>query len=181
MRAWEQQRARSIKIFSVGAYEALALLRLLLASWLRRSSACPSGERCVVGTYDEEVTSDRLSGLLPETRHDFVSLGQQVNSRIDRQLGYFGNERFVFFYYEPRGEEVMWKDGRSYGFGTGAWETFLRDIAPLAEAAGASVGNSESAAEDVLLVDRATRSAYFAQRGRAEKLVAGQRASMVHC
>lgn len=128
-----------------------------------------------------EVMSRTLADVLPETEQDFVSIGQQINPRIDRQLGYFGDARFVLFYYEPRGEEVIWKDGRSYGFGTGAWDTFFREIAPLAESHGVRVGDNASAGKDVLLVDRVRRSAYFAQRDRAERLVAEQRASRKAC
>jgi len=91
---------------------------------------------------------------------------------LDRTLGYFGNRRLVFFYFEPRGEEVVWNDGVSCGFGTGGWLPFDEEVAPLARRMKASVGGPDEAPRDVLLIDRSLRRAYFAPRETAEAWLA---------
>ena len=102
----------------------------------------------------------------------FLKLTGRLQQRIDRALGYFGQARFVFFYFEPRGEEVVWNDGHSYGFATGGWKTFGEKILPLAQ--GMNVGQTSGRADHVLLIDRVRAHAYFAPRGEAESLVAEQ-------
>jgi hypothetical protein len=87
---------------------------------------------------------------------------------LDRVLGYFGNARFVCFRYEPRGEEVVWNDGQSYGFGSGGWQAFHQYVAPAARMCGADD------LADVLVLDRTDRRAYFASRAAAEAFVARQ-------
>ncbi len=87
---------------------------------------------------------------------------------IDRSLGYFRHERFVLFGYCPGGQEVVWKDGHSTGFGTGGWRTFLEEISPLANRRGCSLGSASSAGTYVLLVDRARGTVYVAERKSAE-------------
>ena len=59
-----------------------------------------------------KITPREPRACVPST---FIELSERLRS-MDRRLGYYGQERFVFFYYEPRGEEVIWNDGRSYGF-----------------------------------------------------------------
>ena len=107
----------------------------------------------------------------------FLRLDQRVQQRIDRALGYFGQQRFVFFYFEPRGEEVVWNDGNSYGFATGAWVTFDRKILPLARSHGANLNQTGGQGEHVLLIDRMTGQAYFAPRQSAEEFVTSRPAS----
>ena len=80
----------------------------------------------------------------------------------------------MFFYFEPRGEEVVWNDGRSYGFATGGWRTFGEKIIPLARSAGAHVGDVDRDGDHVLLIDRITGHGYFAPREAAQGLVAAQ-------
>jgi hypothetical protein len=104
----------------------------------------------------------------------FVELTGRLQQRIDRVLGYFGQSRFVFFYFEPRGEEVIWNDGHSYGFATGGWCAFGEEIIPLARSCGAHVGDVDGNGEHVLLIDRITGNAYFAPREAAKRLVAAQ-------
>jgi hypothetical protein len=101
---------------------------------------------------------------------------------MDEMLGYRGPDRFVLFYYEPRGEEVLWRDSASYGFATGAWSTFLVEVAPVAEHYNVDVGCNGVPARHVLLIDRRDRRAYFAERGEALAFLAaiageGSRAS----
>ncbi|MFI5378685.1 MAG: hypothetical protein ACHRHE_05270 [Tepidisphaerales bacterium] len=99
--------------------------------------------------------------------------GERLSS-LDRRLGYIGERRFVFFCYEPRGEEVLWNDGRSYGFGFGGWQTFIDHVVPAAAARGLNVGSSDRPADQVLVVDRVLREACFSDRDSAEVLVARQ-------
>ena len=107
----------------------------------------------------------------------FVPLSERLPAGIDRRLGYCGDAPFVSFYYEPRGEEVVWEDGRTYGFGSGGWCAFLAVIAPLARRYGADLGDGAAAGKDVLLLDRLRGSAYFAPRGSARRFVGGSAAS----
>jgi hypothetical protein len=90
---------------------------------------------------------------------------------MDQKLGYPGRERFVIFYYEPRGEEVIWRDRRSYGFATGAWTTFKEELAPVAELYGVEIGSEISPAKHVLLIDRADHRAYFVERTEALQFI----------
>ena len=100
-----------------------------------------------------------------------IPLQQQFNPWMDRKLGYFGNARFVCFYYEPRGEEVIWKDGQSYGFACGGWSYFADYVAPLADRHEVTVGQSGSAARQVLLMDRIDHAAWFMDRSAADQFL----------
>ena len=93
----------------------------------------------------------------------------------ERELGYFGQDRFVMFYYEPRGQDVIWVDGRSSGFGTGGWRCFLDDIEPLARRHGVDVGDVNRPGRHALVVDRQFGQAYFADRDEAHAFVTGTR------
>jgi hypothetical protein len=104
----------------------------------------------------------------------FLKPGGRLQQRIDRALGYFGQSRFVFFYFEPRGEEVVWNDGHSYGFATGGWRVFGERVLPLAHGQGVNVGQTGGRADHVLLIDRITGQAYFAPREAAAEWVAEQ-------
>ncbi|MGA2499124.1 MAG: hypothetical protein ABSH20_15390 [Tepidisphaeraceae bacterium] len=101
----------------------------------------------------------------------FLRLGKCLKQCLDRKLGYSGEDRFVLFHYEPRGQEVMWRDGRSYGFGHGGWQAFFDEVEPVAREHGISVGDDTRPADHVLVVDRVEGEAYFADRKRAQKLV----------
>lgn len=105
---------------------------------------------------------------------DFVPVRQCLHQSIERKLGYFRQARFVMFYYEPRGAEVVWNDGGSYGFGCGGWMTFLDEIAPLARRQGINIGGDEEAGDHVLVVDRELKQAWFADRDSAKSLIAEQ-------
>ena len=37
----------------------------------------------------------------------FLALSERLPPYLDRSLGYVGDDRFVIFYYEPRGEEGL--------------------------------------------------------------------------
>ncbi len=107
----------------------------------------------------------------PTAPAGFLRLGKCLKECIDRKLGYSGEDRFVLFHYEPRGQEVMWRDGRSYGFGHGGWQAFFDEVEPVAREHGISVGDDTQPADHVLIVDRVEGEAYFADRTRAQRLV----------
>jgi hypothetical protein len=109
---------------------------------------------------------------LPE---DFVELIECLPPRSERELGYFGDARYVAFRYEPRAEDVMWRDDRSFGISTGAWQAFLDEIQPLADLYDVNVGSNGRPATHVLLIDRTCQSAYFAPRESAEGFLAHRR------
>lgn len=97
----------------------------------------------------------------------FVRVTDELPARLDRQLGYFGDARYCLFYFDHQVEGVVWKDGRSYGFGAGAWRPFDEHIVPLAEMHGADSSHA-------LIIDREGPAAYFAPRTTAERLVTEQ-------
>src|ERR1700722_15088630 len=83
-----------------------------------------------------------------------VALIEHSVQGIDRKLGYYGRDRFVIFYYEPRGQEVIWQGTHCYGFASGAWQFFIEDLSRIADLHQADVGSSGSPGKDVLLTDR---------------------------
>ena len=91
---------------------------------------------------------------------------------MDQKLGYPGRERFVFFYYEARGEEVVWRDSHSYAFATGAWQVFLDELAPLAKLYGVDLGSNGQPVKHVLLIDRGNVKAYFVPKHEAIEFMA---------
>lgn len=115
---------------------------------------------------------------MPELPSDFVELSECLPARSERQLGYFGDARFVAFRYEPRAEDVMWCDDRSFGIATGAWQRFLDEVEPLADLYGVNVGNHGRSAEHVLVFDRVRHTCYFAPRASAEAFLAHRRELM---
>lgn len=94
--------------------------------------------------------------------------------QFDRQLGYFGQDRFVLFYFEPRGGEVLWIDSRSSGFGTGAWRVFFDEVEPLARRQGADFGTDEAQGPHALVLDRVFGQAYYADHRDARAFLASQ-------
>jgi hypothetical protein len=99
---------------------------------------------------------------------------------LDRKLGYFRDNRFVLFYYEPRGQEVMWNDGQSYGFACGGWMTFMDQVAPQAERQGMNLGSDTMTARHALVIDRQQGRSWFADRSAAEALVSDQNRPLLH-
>jgi hypothetical protein len=103
---------------------------------------------------------------------DAIELPELRRAAIENRLGYFGDEAFVLFGYCPGGGEVIWKDGRSSGFGTGGWNAFLQEFAPLAARRGASIGDLTSVGTHVLLMDRIRGGVYAVPRESAEQFLA---------
>jgi hypothetical protein len=108
----------------------------------------------------------------PTSRSQFLAVMEKTVRCLDQMLGYRGKDRFVIYYYEPRGEEVVWRDSRSYGFATGAWSTFIDEVAPVAEHYKVDVGCSGVEGRHVLMIDRRDRRAYFAIKAEAVKFLA---------
>lgn len=96
---------------------------------------------------------------------------------IDQILGYFGQDRFVLFYYEPRDREVRWRDSHSNGTGVTGWPAPFADLEAQARACGISLGNSDEPGDHVLLVDRMHEQACFAYREAAQEFLARTSAS----
>lgn len=115
-----------------------------------------------------------VAGAACQVPADFQPLPARRLQRIDRRLGYFGTNRFVAFYYEPRGDEVVWNDGRSYGFACGGWQAFTQDVAPIADSAGADLGDSQHRGAHALVVDRRLGQVYFADQAAAKRFVQEQ-------
>jgi hypothetical protein len=103
---------------------------------------------------------------------DAIELVELRSASIEHRLGYFRDEPLVIFGYCPGGGEVIWKDGGSSGFGTGAWRIFLEEIAPLATRRGANIGDLTSVGTHVLLMDRIRGTVYAVPRGSAEETLA---------
>jgi hypothetical protein len=119
------------------------------------------------------VSNDQFE-YVPAT---FVKVSERLHL-MDRRLGYFGRERFVFFYYEPRGEEVIWNDGRSYGFASGGWAAFMHEVSRIGKRYGVNIGTQGIANTHVLMLDREEQSAYFAQEWEAESFIRLHRQSV---
>ena len=129
-----------------------------------------TGRRATVPDSEDPPQSRLGSGVgcAWEVPVDFVELVECLPSNLDRQLGYFGGGRFVAFHYEPRADDVIWRDERSFGIGTGAWQTFGQEVQPLAEMYDVNLGSNQRAADHVLVFDRVRLTAYFAPKSCAE-------------
>jgi hypothetical protein len=79
------------------------------------------------------------------------------------------------FYYESRGEEVVWNDGARFGFGSGGWDLFVSRVGPLAQRHGVNVGVGADYHTHVLLIDRRDGIAFFAGEIEAERFLARYR------
>ena len=117
----------------------------------------------------------RGAGLAADVPDDFVEILDALPSNIDRQLGYFGHARYVCFRFEPRAEDVIWTDEKTFGIATGAWQAFHQEVHPLADLYDVNVGADNRPAADVLVFDRVKLATYFAPRLSAESFLARRR------
>jgi hypothetical protein len=117
----------------------------------------------------------RSKSVLSGIPDDFVEVLDCLPPQIDRQLGYFGQCRFVAFRFEPRAEDVMWTDERSFGISTGAWQIFHREVSSLADLYDVNVGSETRQADHVLVCDRVKLTSYFAPRASAESFLSHRR------
>ena len=106
---------------------------------------------------------------------EFVEVKDCLAPGIDRLLGYFGNARYVAFRYEPRAQDVIWHDERTFGIGTGGWQHFSDEVEPLSDLYGVNLGSDNRRAEHVLVCDRVRHIAYFAPQRTAEQFLATRR------
>jgi hypothetical protein len=90
---------------------------------------------------------------------------------MDQKLGYHGKDRFVLFYYEQRGDEVMWRDSHSYGFLTGAATYFIEEFGAVAELHKVDVGITGSPGTHGFLIDRVGGRAYLVKRDEAVRFL----------
>lgn len=121
-----------------------------------------------LGDPNELPNGPTVQEPLPE---DALALVELDSTEIERRLGYFRDEPFVVFGYCSGGGEVIWRDGRSSGFGTGGWQVFLEEIAPVAAKHRANLGSLEATGSHVLIVDRIRRKVYVSSRQSAEAFV----------
>jgi hypothetical protein len=117
----------------------------------------------------------RGASMLSGVPEEFVEIVDCLPPQIDRQLGYFGQCRVVAFRFEPRAEDVIWTDERSFGISTGAWQIFHREISSLADLYDVNVGSETRQADHVLVCDRVKLTCYFAPRAVAESFLARRR------
>ncbi len=99
-------------------------------------------------------------------------LRSPIVASLDRQLGYFGAARFVIFTYDARTESVLWNDGESSGYGSGAWRPYVDHVEPLARQL--EINLTGKSGSYVLLIDRSAQKAYFTRHDRAEVLIRNQ-------
>lgn len=116
-----------------------------------------------------------------EVPGDFIEVVDCLPPRIDRQLGYFRERRFVTFRYESRAQDVIWQDEQTFGISTGAWQAFIDEIEPLAESYGVNLGSDSRSAEHVLVCDRVRLTTYLAPRDSAEAFLNRRRQLLPGC
>jgi len=133
-----------------------------------------AGKRTVFSRFGA-IESRMSGGTSAQVPEDFAEILDCLPAQIDRQLGYFGSSRFVCFRYEPRAEDVIWTDEKSFGIATGAWQAFQREVGSMADLYGVNVGSDKGAGSDVLVYDRVRLAAYFAPRQSAEAFLARRR------
>jgi len=128
-------------------------------------------------TDDQASQHDDDTSLPPvsDMAIGFVQIATPLPPDIDRKLKYLADARYVLFYFEPRGEEVVWNDGRSHGFALGGWRVFMETITPLADLYRVTLGSGNAVGTHVLLLDRLKHDAFFAEREQAEAFVSEHR------
>lgn len=131
-------------------------------------------EKRAVMTHNPSLTEraawrDQAEPTLPVGANELPEL-RSVD--VSHRLGYFGNERFVIFGFCCGGGEVIWKDHRSYGFGTGGWKLLFDELAPLAARYGATLGGMAGPGSHVLMAGRLHGMVYTVARNCAEQFLA---------
>src|SRR5262249_18261652 len=106
---------------------------------------------------------------------ELIPLEVPVPPEVARTFGYRGDARFVGFYWEPAGDEVVYDDGRLSG--TGSSYAFLRyrrhpAVEPLLEEY--NLGHSDLKATHCLILDRQTGRASVAGRADAYAFLRAQ-------
>jgi hypothetical protein len=122
---------------------------------------CPVREFC---HQYQEYRNQHKGGVLMEnlTKLNIPCPPAQI---FENALGYKGENRWVAFYWDPCGDEIMWNDGIASADGQWpAWLTFVYHpiVAPLLNQY--NLGGSDEEAEHWLLLDRAKRVFYIGDR-----------------
>ena len=107
--------------------------------------------------------------------NELTTLPIPVPPMLEEAIGYDGNGRYVAFYWTPGGDEVCFDDGRF--FSTGEWDAYLlftrhRVIAPALS--GHNLGDSDTEADEWMILDREARQLSIAPGSRAGRLLAEQ-------
>jgi hypothetical protein len=109
-----------------------------------------------------------VDATIPDT---FVDVSHLVDPGLDRRVGYHRDARYVGLFYEPRGDEVIWNDGASYGFALGGWRFFADDVARLTQQYPCDLGVGATPATHMLVIDRQRHTAYVTSRASAERFL----------
>jgi len=102
--------------------------------------------------------------------NEFITLPVPVPPMLEQAIGYEGQARLVAFYWIPSGDEVYFDDGHVGS--TGEWDaylTFMRHpvIAPALQ--GHNLGDSETEADEWMILDRIARCLFVAPKRTAER------------
>jgi hypothetical protein len=97
-----------------------------------------------------------------------------VPPMLEEALGYSGKSRYVAFYWEAAGDELVWEDGRAKLIGANwpAWLIFVRHCRVARHLAPYQLGSSESEAAHKLLLDRQERTLYVGERKQVARFLA---------
>jgi hypothetical protein len=145
-------------------------------------------------TSRTERNRTAVEGIALSPPGDFIELAGLHIPSIIRRLGYLGSDPFVLVGYCPWVFDVIWRDGRAFGFGNDGWRTYLLEIAPRARRCGANIGTTTCLGTHVLFFNRLGKGLYAAPRESAEIFLAHlygkppptrpclcSRTSCVHC
>lgn len=117
--------------------------------------------------YEDPRQPDRIPDLVP--------LEVPVPPDAARTFGYRGEARFVAFYWEPSGDEVMFDDGRSSGTSaTYAFLAYRRHPAVVAHLDEYNLGYTDLEADYCLILDQESGRASIATRADARTFLADQ-------
>jgi hypothetical protein len=95
---------------------------------------------------------------------EFICLNLLVPPKFEAALGYEGDARFVAFYWEPAGDELMYTNGQISANGEYApWILWRRHIATAPTLFGYDFGSSDTPARHWLLLDREDRRFYVGE------------------
>lgn len=124
--------------------------------------------RCMVHAPDRNPQGQDIPS-------SFERLPFALPHRLAELLGYPGRARFVGFYWEQVGDEVMFDDGQSAG--TAEWYPFRRliehpRVAPLIFEC--DFGSSDSEPRHWLVIDRQVRQAHVAAVANARAFLTAQ-------
>lgn len=110
------------------------------------------------------------------TLSDDLKVVAPVPPMLETAIGYDGDARWVAFYWQPAGDEACWSDGQRARCGAN-WPVYLAYIGHSTvrrHLAAYNFGNSDTAADHYLLLDRDTRTIYAVPVRQAQEFLAEQ-------